>query len=297
MEDSNNFKSQTNNWNIDNLYLSKNNLIINFIDNHAIDRSINCELNKKNHINLQSIVKVLDYMKETNCSIAHAQLHFHNKSYGSIYKWIPNKNMIYQKAGINNAKLTVHPGPKQKYENVEDELLNFINFNIKARLPITLWSLVREFDKLAPKTIKDNEHTKYTRVYRFLKKNGYTIRSPNHKGSLYSLDSFNIIIAWHRKLRDLFLKTKRDNDLIINMDETPAFFNPEIKAIIAPKGAHSVVIKTQSQEKHRYFLVLLISANGRKLKPLIIFKANYSDYMISQLNQIPIFKEKRQFFM
>ena len=40
------------------------------------------------------------------------------------------------------------------------------------------------------------------------------------------------------------------------MDETPAFFNPEIKAVIAPKGAHSVVIKTQSQEKHRYSLVL-----------------------------------------
>ncbi len=32
--------------------------------------------------------------------------------------------MIYQIAGINNTKLTVHPGPNSKFEKVEDELLN-----------------------------------------------------------------------------------------------------------------------------------------------------------------------------
>ena len=107
-------------------------------------------------------------MKGTNCSIAHTQLYFHNKySFYSIYKRITNKDMIYQKAGINNTKLTVHPRPKLKFDNVEDQIINFNNFNIKARLPITVWSLVREFDKLAPETIKDNVHTKYTRVYRF----------------------------------------------------------------------------------------------------------------------------------
>ena len=37
---------------------------------------------------------------------------------------------------------------------------------------------------------------------------------------------------------------KYSNDLIINMDETPIFFNPEIKGIIAKKGAKDVVIHT-----------------------------------------------------
>ena len=66
MEVNNNFQSQTNNSNINNTYLSKNNLFINFIDNHAIDRSINGEANKKNHITLKSKVRILGYMKETN---------------------------------------------------------------------------------------------------------------------------------------------------------------------------------------------------------------------------------------
>ena len=53
----------------------------------------------------------------------------------------------------------------------------------------------------------------------------------------------NIISTWHRNLRDLFSRTKIDNDLIINMDETSAYFNPEINCIITQKGAYSVVIK------------------------------------------------------
>ena len=43
-------------------------------------------------------------------------------------------------AEINNSKFTTHPGRKSKFKCVEEELLNFINFNIKAKLSITVWS-------------------------------------------------------------------------------------------------------------------------------------------------------------
>ena len=79
--------------------------------------------------------------------------------------------MIYQKAGINNTKLTVHPGLKSKFDiSIEGKLLNFIIISIKVRLPITAWPLVREFDKLTSEVIKDNVHIRYTHAYRFFKK-------------------------------------------------------------------------------------------------------------------------------
>ena len=40
------------------------------------------------------------------------------------FKCMPNKDMIYQKARINNTKLTAHPGPKSKLENAEEKKLN-----------------------------------------------------------------------------------------------------------------------------------------------------------------------------
>ena len=42
------------------------------------------------------------------------------------------------------------------------------------------------------------------------------------------------------------------------------FFNPEIKGIIAKKGAKDVVIHTQSQEKQKCLLILSIAASGKK---------------------------------
>ena len=59
---------------------------------------------------------------------------------GSIYKWIPNKDMIYQTAGINNTKLTVHPGPKSKFEIVEEGLLNLLILILRPEYPL-LYSL------------------------------------------------------------------------------------------------------------------------------------------------------------
>ena len=297
MESLNNFLNASNNSKINNTLKRKKYILIIILENISIDRSNNNrESGKKNNISLESKVKVLDYIKDTNYSITQAQIHFDNKySYGSIYKWILNKDKIYEKAQINYSKFTINPGRKPKFEFVEEELLNFINFNIKSKLPITVWSLVRHLNKIDPEQIKDNEHTKYMRIYRFIKK-GFTIRSPTHKGRLYSYDSFNIILDWHKSLKNFFSRNFIDNGLIINMDEAPVFFNPEINGVIAKKGAHSVIIKTQNQEKHRCTLLLSITASGKKLRPLIIFKGNYTDYMIKQLNEISFFREGKTYF-
>ena len=89
-------------------------------------------------------------------------------------------------------------------------------------------SFVRQFDKLVPEVIKDNEQRKYTFNLNFLKRNIFTIRTPNDRGIMFSDDSFKEIILWLRSLRELFSINNIDCDLVIIMDETPAIFNPEI---------------------------------------------------------------------
>ena len=59
---------------------------------------------------------------------------------------------------------------------------------------------------------------------------------------------------------------------IVNMDESPIFFNMVPKKKIAKRGKKTILIKTQNQEKVRISIILTISADGDKLKPLIIFK-------------------------
>ena len=56
------------------------------------------------------------------------------------------------------------------------------------------------------------------------------------------------------------------------MDETPLFFNMSPSKTIAKKGAKSILIRTQNQEKCRISVILTITAKRKKLPPYLIFK-------------------------
>lgn len=57
------------------------------------------------------------------------------------------------------------------------------------------------------------------------------------------------------------------------MDETPLFLNMPISKTIIKKGAKQVKIKAQGQEKLPISVRLTILADGKRLSPLIIFRA------------------------
>ena len=94
----------------------------------------------------------------------------------------------------------------------------------------------------------------------------YTYRTKSKKDSL-----FNASLFWNE-----VHSTIKNNGLgrcnIVNMDESPIFFNMVPKKKIAKRGKKTILIKTQNQEKVRISIILTISADGDKLKPLIIFK-------------------------
>ena len=69
------------------------------------------------------------------------------------------------------------------------------------------------------------------------------------------------------------------------MDETPLFFNMPITKTIVKKGSRYVIVKTQNQEKARISVILTILAEGSKLAPLVIFKAQDRSTVYNQLQK------------
>ena len=59
---------------------------------------------------------------------------------------------------------------------------------------------------------------------------------------------------------------------ILNMDETPIYFDMATDTTYDQKGAKDVPVKTTGYGKMRFTVVLTVSAAGRKHKPMIIFK-------------------------
>ena len=72
-----------------------------------------------------------------------------------------------------------------------------------------------------------------------------------------------------RKLRH---KKKYALSNIGNMDETPLWFDMPGDTTITHRGERSVPIRTTGHDKGRFTVVLSAMADGRKLKPFVVFK-------------------------
>ena len=71
------------------------------------------------------------------------------------------------------------------------------------------------------------------------------------------------------------LKTSTDNftkNLILNMDETPLYFDMSSSRTIDFLGNKTIDSLNSGHDKNRFSLVLTISANGTLLPPAVIFK-------------------------
>ena len=57
-----------------------------------------------------------------------------------------------------------------------------------------------------------------------------------------------------------------------NMDETPLWLETPRDTTIARRGERSIPLRTTGHEKSRFTVILSAMADGRKLKPYVVFK-------------------------
>ena len=69
---------------------------------------------------------------------------------------------------------------------------------------------------------------------------------------------------------DFFTDVQKSH--IVNMDETPCYFDLPSSSTVETKGSKTVSIATSGYEKMRFTTVLAVSSDGGKLKPMLIFK-------------------------
>lgn len=63
-----------------------------------------------------------------------------------------------------------------------------------------------------------------------------------------------------------------NRESIVNMDETPCYFDLPHNSTVDAKGMKNIHIATSGYEKMRFTTVLACTATGRKLMPFLIFK-------------------------
>lgn len=83
--------------------------------------------------------------------------------------------------------------------------------------------------------------------------------------------------------------------MIINMDETTIWFEMTGKTTVEKIGTKNVEVKTFGTEGLRISLLLAITANGNKLKPLLVFKGKFNSNKQNKLNKLDIVANKNIF--
>ncbi|CAG8854287.1 24839_t:CDS:2, partial [Gigaspora margarita] len=69
-----------------------------------------------------------------------------------------------------------------------------------------------------------------------------------------------------------------DLSQIVNMDETPVYFDMAGTYTINQKSAKTVQIRTTKNEKNQFICILAITTSGEKLLPMVIFKGIQTPY-------------------
>ena len=107
---------------------------------------------------------------------------------------------------------------------------------------------------------------------RFMDRSSLTLRQKMHialklpKDIDEKVHNFFAFVIKERKRFDFALKN------IINMDETPMYFDMPGNTTVDKVGSKTVTVKTTGHERHHFTVMLACQADGKKICPMVTFK-------------------------
>ena len=106
---------------------------------------------------------------------------------------------------------------------------------------------------------------------RFMKQHDFVLRTRTTLSQRLPADLETKIENFNKFLHDCRLNDDFDDEMIINMDETPVYFDVVPTKTVDQKGVKSVKVRTTGSEKRHITGALACTAAGDMLPPMIIF--------------------------
>ena len=105
----------------------------------------------------------------------------------------------------------------------------------------------------------------------FLKRKSLSLRKKTTVCQKTPLDVIPKLVSYCMHIQKLQIAHKFSSDSIFAMDETACYMDMLSDTTIDVRGAKSVSLKTTGHEKDHFTVILSARADGKKLKPFIIF--------------------------
>ena len=150
---------------------------------------------------------------------------------GTLAGW---KKKIDLSLDYAKGQFTMHTGPKSIGKHLEPIVISFVDSRHETLSECTVDSIAFEIIQFDSEFLQGDFSRIKKWVYRFLDRNDYAIRNKTHVAQKecdleYCLDT----VLYCNEIREVF---QVHPDFVINMDETPCYFDNRPKTKVVSKG-------------------------------------------------------------
>lgn len=186
-----------------------------------------------------------------------------------VRMWLKLENRIKQ-IPMKNKRIGSRKG---NWTQLESRLITWVK-NLREMGRGVSTTLIRIQGKELAKQMNISDFTASPSwCFRFMKRFKLSIRQRTSTGKPLSLNWKEKLVSFKSNVKAICnLNCIQNHALIANMDELPCTFDLPSSRTVDIKGKRHVNITTTGNEKLHFTIVLSCFANGRKLKPLVIFK-------------------------
>ncbi len=163
-------------------------------------------------------------------------------------------------------------GRKTPYgEGVDARILQWVLEQREQHLPVTSECIMAYALTVIQPKFPDFQASKGW-LQNFMRRNDLSLRAKTSLSQKLPADLEDKITSFHKFVKDTREEMEFEEDMIINMDETPLYFDLVPGRIVDQKGTKSVIVRTTGCDKRHLTVVLGVSAAGNVLPTMIIFK-------------------------
>lgn len=109
-------------------------------------------------------------------------------------------------------------------------------------------------------------------VQKFMRRNNLSLRAKTSIAQKLPAALEEKMATFLRSVREARKQSKYPDNMIVNMDETPMYFDMTTNKTVNLKGAKTVSVRSTGADKRRLTVVLAATGDGKMLPPMIIFK-------------------------
>jgi hypothetical protein len=209
--------------------------------------------------------QVVKYAKEH--SVYQACKHF-NLSPGTVGPWMKinfsKENTVVFRIAGSGRKLSY---PMEK----EEQLVAWVLEQRDLHLAVTVQHIVDQARlTIQPSTPSFQGSRGW--IQKFMRRNNLSLRAKTSIAQKLPAALEEKMATFIRSVRDVRKELKYPDSMIVNMDETPMYFDMTTNKTVNQKGAKTVSVRSTGADKRRLTVVLAASGDGQMLSPMIIFK-------------------------